>query len=232
MPERPHRHRADHHARRHELRTEPRERAEQRKARERVRSCHPLPQAQRQQRRPGERRTRGELGIDGAAIGQERWAEPDGKRGAERPGVGHAAQREPVRQRHRQGGDGSQEELRCLRAPDRVCGRDQQREADAVRLVQPALGRAAVAAQRVRIEVGVRTVGVLVEHVDVAVLDDRLRGQQVVGLVAAVVRGPEGAQAERGRVGGEQQQPEGEGATHRRRTLAVDRYATTAISSW
>jgi hypothetical protein len=101
-----------------------------------------------------------------------------------------------------------------------------------VRLVQPPLGGPAVATKLVRIEVGVGALGVLVPHVHVAVLDDRLGGQQVVGLVAAVVRGAEGAQAKGGRVGGEEQQPEGEGATHRRRTLAADDYATTAISSW
>jgi hypothetical protein len=101
-----------------------------------------------------------------------------------------------------------------------------------MRLVQPPLGPVPVGAQVVRIEVGVRPPRVLVEDIHVPVLDDRLSGEQVVGLVAGVVRVPEGAQAERGRVDPEEQQPEGEGASHRRRTLARRTYATTAISSW
>ena len=52
---------------------------------------------QRQQRRAGERRAGGELGVDGAAVRQERRREPDGQRRAERPRVGHHAQRQPVR---------------------------------------------------------------------------------------------------------------------------------------
>ena len=222
-PERPHRHGADHHARGHELRAEPRQRAEQRKAGERVRPRHPLPEAQRQQRGARERRTRRELRIDGAAVCQERRAEPDGDGSAQRPRVGCHSQREPVRQRPRKRRDRREEELDGLRATDRVRGRDEQRKPDAVRLVQPALGRPAVATKLVRIEVGVRALRVLVPHVHIAVLDDRLGGQQIVRLIAAVVRGPEGAQAQRGGVGGEEQQPEGEGATHRRRTLAADR---------
>jgi hypothetical protein len=101
-----------------------------------------------------------------------------------------------------------------------------------MRLVQPALGPPALAVQLVRIEVGVRALLVLVEDVHVAVLDDRLRGQQVVRLVARVVGVPEGREPESCCVDAEEEQPEGEGATHRRRTLTADDYATTAISSW
>ena len=78
-----------------------------------------------------------------------------------------------------------------------------------MRLVQPALGGAPMAAELVGIEAGVRARGVLVEHVHVGVLDDRFGGEHVVRLVAAVLRVAERVQAQRCRVGGEQQQPEG-----------------------
>ena len=231
-PERARRHCADHQPRRHELCAEPRQRSQQRETQERLNPDDPLAEAQRQQRRARERRARRQLGVDGSPVGQERRAQPDGERGAERPRVGCGPQRQPVAERHGESGDRREEQLHSLRASDRVGRRDQQREADPVRLVQPTLGGASLAPQLVGIELGVRVVGVLVEHVHVAVLDDRLRGQQVVRLVAAVLRRAERVQPQRRRVGGEQQQPEGEGATHRRRTLAPRGHATTAISSW
>jgi len=78
-----------------------------------------------------------------------------------------------------------------------------------VRLVQPALGLAAVAVELVRVEVGVAARRELVQHVDVAVVDERVRREQVVRLVAAVVGAPEGIEPERGGVDAEQEQPEG-----------------------
>jgi hypothetical protein len=224
-------HHADHQAGRHELGPQPGKRPEQRKAEERLHTNDALAQAQRQQRRPAERGARGELGIDGAAVRHERWAEPDGERGAKGPRVRRRSQREPVSERHSNSSDRGEEQLHPVNAADRVGRCDQQGEAEPVRLVQTALRRAAMPPELVWIELRVRALAVLVEHVHVAVLDDRLGGQQVVRLVAAVVRRAERVQAERGRVDGEQQQPEGEGATHRRRTLASRAYATTAISS-
>ena len=212
-------HRGDHHAGRHELGAEPRQGAEQRETQERVHPNYALVEAQGQQRGARECGARGELGVDRAAVGHEWRAEPHRERGSECPRVGCHAQRKPVRQRQRQRGDRSEEQLHSLRAADGIRRRDQEWKADAMWLVQPALGPASVAVEFVRIEAGVGALGVLVEHVDVAVLDDRLGGQQVVRLVAAVVGGAERVQAQRGRVGGEQQEPEGEGATHRRRTL-------------
>jgi hypothetical protein len=101
-----------------------------------------------------------------------------------------------------------------------------------VRLVEPAIRLAPVRAQRVGVEARVGALPVLVEHVHVAVVDDRVRREEVVRLVTAVVRPRERVEPQGGRVDAEQQQPEGEGATHRRRTLAAAAYATTAISSW
>ena len=231
-PERAHGHRADHHARRHEFRAEPRQCAEQREAQERIKANGALVQAQGQQRRRRQSRARGELRVDGAAVRQERRAEPDRDGGTERPGVGRHAQRKPVRQRHRERSDRGDEQLHALRATDRICGADQKRKAEPVWLVQPSLGPAPLAPERVWIEVGIGALGVLVAHIHVAVLDDRPGGEQIVRLVAAVLRAAERVQAQRRRVGGEQEQPEGEGATHRRRTLATRTYETTAISSW
>jgi hypothetical protein len=231
-PERSNRDGADHHTRRRELRAQPRQGAEQREAEERLRANDPLPKAQGEQRRAGERRAGGEFWINGAAVGHERGAEPDGESGAERPRVGRHAQREPVRQRQRECRDRGEKELDSLRPTKRVRRGDQEGKADPVRLVEPALGPAPLPAELVGVEPGVRAVGVLVEHVHVAVLDDRGCGEQVVRLVAGIVGPAEGIQSEGGCVDGEQQQPEGEGATHRRRTLAVSAYATTAISSW
>jgi len=67
----------------------------------------------------------------------------------------------------------------------------------------------------VGIELGVGAARVLVAHVYVAVLDDRLRRQEVVRLVAGVIRPAERRQPERRGVDAEEEQPEGEGATHR-----------------
>ena len=221
---------ADQHARGDELGSQPRQRAEQREAHERLHANDARAEVQGQQRCARERGPRGELGVDGAAVGHEWRAEPDRERGAERPRVWCRSQREPVSERHRESGDRGEKQLHALHAADPMGRREQQWEADAVRLVQAALRRASVAVEVVRIELGVCAGGVLVEHVHVAVLDDRLGGQQIVRLVAAVIRGAERVQPKRGRVGGEQQQPEGEGATHRRRTLA--RKAPGYVTIW
>jgi hypothetical protein len=230
-PDRQRRVRAHHHARGQELRAEPGERAEQQEAERRVAPRHARRQPHGEQRRAGERGGGGQLGVNGRAVGQQRRAQPYGQRRAERPRVGRHAQRQPVRERDRKRRQRSHEQLDRLRAPERVRGRDQGREAQPVRLVQPAIGLAPVRAQLVGVEAGVGALPVLVEHVHVAVVDDRVRREQVVRLVAAVIRARECVEPERCRVDAEQQQPEGEGATHRRRTLAAAAYATTAISS-
>jgi hypothetical protein len=81
-----------------------------------------------------------------------------------------------------------------------------------VGLVQPPLGLLAVPIELVGIEVLVGACGVLVPDVDVAIVEERLGREQVMGLIAAVVGVPEGVEADRGRVDPEQEQPEGEGA--------------------
>ena len=62
------------------------------------------------------------------------------------------------------------------------------------------------------VEGGVLARRVLVEHVEIAVLDQRLGSQQVVRLVAAVVGAGEGVEPERPGVHREQQEPEEGGA--------------------
>jgi hypothetical protein len=74
----------------------------------------------------------------------------------------------------------------------------------------------------VGVELGVGALPVLVAHVHVAVVDDRVGREQVVRLVARVVGAGERVEPERGGVDAEEQQPEGKGATHWRRTLATD----------
>ena len=171
-------------------------------------------QAQRQQRRTGERGAGRELRVHGRSVGDERGREPDRDRRAERPRVGHDAQREQVGEGHRQRCDRREEELDGPGATERVCGGDQQREPDSVGLVQPSLRLAAVNVELVGVEAREVARGVLVLHVDVPVLDDRLRRQEVVRLVAAVVRLAEGIEPQRGRVGRQQEHPEGGGSPH------------------
>jgi hypothetical protein len=91
-----------------------------------------------------------------------------------------------------------------------------------VRFVETPLGLLAVPVEVVRIEVRVGPRGVLIPDVDVAVVQQRLRGEQVMRLVTPVVRVAERIEAERGRVDAEQQQPEGEGAPQ----------ASSATSFW
>ena len=83
-----------------------------------------------------------------------------------------------------------------------------------MRLVQLSVRLAAVGAELVRVEVRVRALVVLVEHVHVAVVDDRVGRQEVVRLVAAVIGAPERLESDRRGVDAEEEQPEGEGATH------------------
>jgi hypothetical protein len=101
-----------------------------------------------------------------------------------------------------------------------------------VRLVERAVGAPAVLVEVVGIEARVGALGVLVRNVDVAVVQQRLGGEQVVRLVPGVVGVAEGIEAERGGVDAEEQEPEGEGAPHERRTLERVGYASAAICSW
>jgi hypothetical protein len=84
-----------------------------------------------------------------------------------------------------------------------------------VGLVQPALSNLALPVQRIGVEAGVAAAAVVIADVDVAVLDERPRRQQVVRLIARVVGAAERVQAERGGVGAEQDQEEGYGQPHR-----------------
>ena len=207
-------HHADREPGERELGAQPRQRPEQRKADEGHAPRRPGVEPQREERGGGEHRAGGQLRVDRRPVGKKRRRQTHRRGRPDRPRVGHHAQRETVGQRHPQRGQGRQEQLDGLGAADRVRRRDQHRKADPVRLVQPPVCELAVPVERVRIELGVGACRVLVEQVDVAVVDDRLRAQQVVRLVPAVVGRVEGVQPERGGVGGEQQQPEGGGAAH------------------
>jgi hypothetical protein len=81
-----------------------------------------------------------------------------------------------------------------------------------VRLVEAPLGLLAVLVEVVWIEVLVGALGVLVLDVDVAVLEKRFGGQQVVRFVAPVLGVAERVEPDGRRVDAEEEQPEGEGA--------------------
>ena len=213
-PDRAHREGAHHQAGRHELRPQPWERSEEDEAQRRLLPSHARGQPHGQERRAGERGRRGQLGIDRRAVGQQRRAEADGKRGAERPRVRRHAQRQPVGERDRQRRDRRQEQLHAPRTAHRVRGRDQEREADPVRLVQASPGLPSLRVEPVRVEVRVGALRVLVAHVHVAVVHDRVRREQVVRLVAAVVGAGECVEPDRRGVDAEEEQPEGKGAAH------------------
>ena len=116
--------------------------------------------------------------------------------------------REPVREHDRERGESGQEELDRLRAAERERGRDESGEPRAVRLVRAAPRQPAVAVERVGVELVPRPLGALVAHVEVAVARERLGRQQVVRLVAGVVRRGERVQPEGGGVGAEEHEPE------------------------
>ena len=199
---------ADHHTGRHELRAEPGNDGEQAEAAERRPKRRALPEPQRQQRRPGQGGAGGELGVHGHAVGQERRRQPRRQCGAERPRVRRDPPRQQVRQRDGSRGDRRHEQLHRPGAPERERRRDQQRETGTVRLVQPPARERPVPVQLVGVEGLVLARVVVIEHVDVTVLDERVRRQQVVRLVAGVVGVPERVKAQRGGVGSEQDDPE------------------------
>ncbi|CAN5237250.1 hypothetical protein BH20ACT20_BH20ACT20_03020 [soil metagenome] len=199
---------SDHDPRRHELRAQPGEGPEQGEAQKRLAPRHPVLEPEREQGGARQRRRGCQLGVHGAAVGHKGGRQPGGQRRPHRPWVWHHAQRQAVGQRHRQCRDRREEDLHPLGAGQRVGRGDQQREAGAVGLVQAPLGLRPVAVEVVGVELRVRTLGVLVLHVEAAVLDQRLRGQQVVGLVPAVLGVAEGVQAERGGVDAEEQDEE------------------------
>ena len=182
-----HRERRNHHARRQELGAEPRQRTHEREAGHAVAAPNPLVQAQRQQDRTRQRGGGGRLRIDGGAVRQHRRRQTECKRRPEGPRIGHHAQRQPVGDRDRQGGQRGHQQLDRGRPSQRIGGDYQEREAGAVRFVQHPIAHLAVHVQLVRIEVVVLALAVVVEHVQVAVLDDRMGRQEVVRLVAAVL---------------------------------------------
>jgi len=204
---------ADHEPGRRELRPEPGQSPEQRRASEpRGPRWRPLREPQRQQRRPGQGGARRELRIDGRAVCEQRRRHADRERREQRPPIRDKPAREQVGQRATHGRDHRQEELHRDRPPEHERRRDQGREAGAVRLVQSPVARGAVHVEVVGVEAGVLARGVVVEHVEVAVLDQRARGQQVVGLVAAVVGRTEGVEAQRRRVERQQRDEDRDGA--------------------
>ena len=206
---------ADHESGRHELRPKPRQDAEQREAAERLTRAWARAEPQREQGGPRQAGGGAELRVDGGPIGDEGGRQPDRERRAEGPRVGRDSHRQPVAEGHRQRRHRCQEELDTVRAADGEGGSNECREADAVRLVEPPVGCLAVLVERVGVEARVGARRVLVGHVDVAVLHERLRREQVVRLVAGVVGVSEGMKPEGGRVGSEQQQEEGGGPSHR-----------------
>jgi hypothetical protein len=205
---------ADHQARQDELGAEPGEGPEQGEAAEGGAPARPSVEPDGEQRGAGERGAGGQLGVDGAPVGQEGRAEADRQRGPDRPGIRHDPQGQPVGEHERQSCDGGEEELDAVGAAGRVGRQDEERKADPVRLVEATLGLLAVPVERVGVEICVGALGVLVRDVGVPVLHERLRCEQVVRLVAAVVGVAEGVEADGGRVDAEEEQPEGERAPH------------------
>ena len=187
---------------------EPGQRGQQHGAAERVAKPRALAQRQRRQRRAGQQRAGGQLGMDARGVGERGRGEPGQQGGRRRPRLGHHPAREQCGEHEAERRDRGEEELDEGRAAERVGGRDQQREADAVRLVAAPERELPVGRQRAGIEARVGARRVLVAQVEVAVGDDRLGGEQVVRLVAAVLRAGEGVDPERRRVGGEQDRPE------------------------
>lgn len=119
-------------------------------------------------------------------------------------------------ERERQRGEGGEQQLHPPPARDRVGGGDKKRQPHAVGLVQGPLGHPPVRLQLVRVEAPVLPPRVLVAQVHVGIRHERLGGEQVVGLIAAVVGVGERVQAERGRVGAQEDEEEGEGPSHGR----------------
>ena len=78
----------------------------------------------------------------------------------------------------------------------------------------------AVRVERVGIERAVRARAVLVQEIDVPVVDQRLRREQVVRLVARVVGTIEGVEPDRRCVGAEKDEPDSGGTPPHDRSLA------------
>jgi hypothetical protein len=86
-----------------------------------------------------------------------------------------------------------------------------------VRFVEAPLRLLAVLVQVVRVEIVVGATCVLVVDVDVAVGDERLRREQIMGLVAGVVGVAEGVEPEGRGVNAEEEKPDGRRPSHPRR---------------
>ena len=186
---------------------------EQRGADERAAERRPLAHPQRAQRGARERRPRRGLGVDGGRVRQRGRGEPDDQRRAARPRLRHDPARDRRGEHEAERRDRRQEELDRVRPAERVGRRDQQREADALRLDaaaedHPALRGAACRRgsprRRASANSSVRSMS--------RSRDDRLGDQEVARLVAAVVALPDRVDPERRRVGGEEDRPEGQRA--------------------
>ena len=94
-------------------------------------------------RRDRQQRPRGELRRDGRRVGERGRRQAARERRGARPRLGHDPPRERAAERERERGDRGQQQLHGERPADRVRRRDEQREADAVRLVAPARSSAA-----------------------------------------------------------------------------------------
>ena len=175
--QRPCREHADHDPRGHEFRPQPRERAHQQEAARRGAARDPLLEPQREQGSARQRGGGGQLGVDRASVREEWRRQRHGQRRADRPRVGHDAQREQVREHPAQRRDRGQEQLHRLRAAQRECRRDQGREARAVRLVRAPVDQLPVPVEELRVELLPVTRGALVADVEVAVVHERLRRQ-------------------------------------------------------
>ena len=213
-PQRARRQVADHEPGGEELRAEPREHPEQGEAAEGLPPARPRVEPQREQRGAGEGGPGGQLRVDRRGVGQDGRTEPHRQRRADRPRVRNHPPREPIRGRQGERGDRSEEQLDALGPGERIGRGDQQREAESERLVQLDGRLLAVLVELIGVEVVVGAGGVLVAHVDVAVFHERLGGEQVVGLITAVVGIAERVEPERGGVGAEEEEPQRGRASH------------------
>ena len=97
-------------------------------------SVRALAHPQRGQRRAREHRAGHQVGVDGGRVRERGRREPDQQRRGARPRLGHDPPRQQRGEREAERRDRGEEQLDALRAAERVGGRDQQREAEALRL--------------------------------------------------------------------------------------------------
>jgi len=211
---------SDQRGRREVLHPQPRHEAEQGEQHERLAARDPIVLTQGEQGRAGQADAGRELGQHRGGVHQQRRRETHGGGRAEGPGVGHDAQRQAVAQADRQGGDGGEQQRRTRRPCYREGRSYQQRHPDPRGLEQLTLALLADRPHRCGLVVAVGALAQVVEDVEVAVLDQRLRREQDVRLVAREARRALGLEAGRQGVGekepGEEEGAAAQGAAHAR----------------